>query len=145
MVGVLILTHGGLADELLAAARKISGPLERFEALPLDWSDGLDEAHRKVGDAIDRLDTGDGVLVLVDIFGGTPSNAAMAYLEDGRVDVISGVNLPMVVRLGCLGLAEMSLDELTTWIRKKGKDSICRGSTMPTACRRKPATVKADC
>lgn len=145
MVGVLILTHGGLADELLAAARQISGPLDRFEALPLDWTEGLDEAHPKVGDAIERLDTGDGVLVLVDIFGGTPSNAAMAYLEDGKIDVISGVNLPMVVRLGCLGLAEMSLDELAAWIRTKGKDSICRGSTMPTACRRKPATIKADC
>lgn len=145
MVGVLILTHGGLAEELLAAARKISGPLERFEALPLEWSDGLDEAHQKVGEALARLDTGDGVLILVDIFGGTPSNAAMAYVEDGSVDVLAGVNLPMVVRLGCLGLAEMPLDELTSWIRKKGRDSICRGSQTPNA-RRRPATVPdSDC
>lgn len=145
MVGVLILTHGGLAEELLAAARKISGPLKRFEALPLEWTDGLDEAHRKVEEALGRLDEGDGVLVLVDIFGGTPSNAAMGFVEDGRVEVISGVNLPMVVRLGCLGLAEMPLDELADWIRKKGKDSICCGSATPIA-RRKPVEVpESDC
>ncbi|MDA8017419.1 MAG: hypothetical protein MPN21_08200 [Thermoanaerobaculia bacterium] len=145
MVGVLILTHGELAEELLAAARKIAGPLEQFEALPLEWSDGLDEAHRKVSRAIERLDSGDGVLVLVDIFGGTPSNAAMAFVEEGKVDVVSGVNLPMVVRLGCLGLAEMPLAELTSWIREKGRDSICCGSETPTA-RRQPATAPdADC
>lgn len=145
MVGVLILTHGGTAEELLSAARKIAGPLESFEALPLEWTDGLDEAHFKVGQAIERLNQDDGVLILVDIFGGTPSNAAMAFLEEGKVDVISGVNLPMVVRLGCLGLAHMHLDELSQWIRQKGRDSICLGSETHCA-RRRPVTVPdTDC
>jgi PTS system mannose-specific IIA component len=134
-----------MAEKLLAAARKIAGPLERFEALPLEWTDGLDEAHVKVGQAITRLDQGDGVLILVDIFGGTPSNAAMAFLDAGKVEVISGVNLPMVVRLGCLGRAHMQLDELSEWIRHKGRDSICLGSQTQCARRQLVTVPDEDC
>ncbi len=135
MVGVLILTHGGLAPELLAAARVISGNLEAFEALPLEWSDGFDEARRKVGDAVSRLDRGQGILILTDILGGTPFNVAMAFHEPGRVEIVSGVNLPMVVRLGCLLNDDMQLSELTTWIRDKGRSSICSSGELPRARR----------
>lgn len=129
MVGVLILTHGGLARELLAAARTISGGLEDLEALALDWVDSIDEVERKVGDALGRLDTGDGVLVLTDVFGGTPSNVAMRLKETHKLEAVSGVNLPMVLRLGCLhahgGGPEMALPDLAEWIQAKGQASIC--------------------
>lgn len=129
MVGVLILTHGGLARELLAAARTtISGDLEEFEALALDWVDSLDEAERKVGDALGRLDKGDGVLVLTDVFGGTPSNVAMRFKATHKLEAVSGVNLPMVLRLGCLsanGGGPQDLPDLAKWIRAKGQASIC--------------------
>ena len=133
MVGVLILTHGGLAPELLEAARVISGNLEAFEALSLAWSDGYEQAHRKVGDVLRHLDQGQGILVLTDILGGTPFNVAMAFREPGRIEVVSGVNLPMVVRLGCLLGDPMALSELTGWIREKGRSSICSSDDLPRA------------
>lgn len=128
MVGILILTHGHMADELLAAARRIAGELSGFEALSLDWDDSVEEADAKVVAALDRLDTGTGVLVLTDIYGGTPSNIAMKHRAPDRVEVVSGVNLPMVVRLGCQlssHNAVMPLDEMARWIEYKGQSSIC--------------------
>lgn len=133
MFGVLILTHGGLAPELLSAARVISGNLESFEALPLEWSDGFEEAHRKVSDVLEHLDSKKGVLIFTDILGGTPFNVAMAFREPGRVEIVSGVNLPMVVRLGCLLKDERPLSELVQWIRDKGRSSICSSDDLPRA------------
>ncbi len=138
MVGVLILSHGGLAPELLAAARVISGNLEAFEALPLDWSDSFDQAHRKVEDVLEHLENDHGILILTDILGGTPFNVAMSFREPGRVEIVSGVNLPMVVRLGCLLKDDMRLSDLTKWIRDKGRSSICSSDDLPRADR-KPA------
>ncbi len=143
MVGVLILTHGGVAPELLAAARVISGDLEAFEALPLEWSDGFDEAHVKLKGVLDRLDNDHGILILTDILGGTPFNVAMAFREPGRIEIVSGVNLPMVVRLGCLLNDDMHLSDLTKWIRDKGRSSICSSDDLPRADR-KPAACKDE-
>ncbi len=150
MVGILILTHGELARELLASARKIAGELDNFEALPLSWGDGVEKAHDKVAAAVSRLDRGAGVLILTDIFGGTPSNIAMAFHKPRRIEVISGVNLPMVVRLGCLntgtGNADgMPVEEMAVWIREKAQTSICCSSEMPRPpLERKPADSSAD-
>ena len=130
MIGTLILSHGRLADELLTAARTISGELEGFGALSLDWSDGFNEAQTKIGEAIVRLDRGDGVLVLTDMFGGTPCNVALTFLEPGKVEVVTGVNLPMVVRLACLGRREMPVGEVAHWLREKGRSSICLASDI---------------
>lgn len=133
MVGVLILSHGGLAQELLTAARIISSrDLAGFEALSLSWDGGVEQARRRIGDVLPRLDHGDGVLILTDIFGATPANVALGFRAAGKVEVVSGVNLPMVVRLGCLLAAqEMPLAEMAEWIRDKGRNSICSG--VPTA------------
>lgn len=132
MVGVLILTHGNLARELLASARKIAGDLESFEALALSWTDGIEKAQEKVAEALARLDAAEaGILILTDIFGGTPSNIAMAFRDPGRVEVVSGVNLPMVVRLGCLRNDGMPVEEIATWIREKGQSSIYCSSELP--------------
>ena len=143
MVGVLILTHGGVAPELLAAARVISGNLEAFEALPLEWSDGFDEAHLKVKRVLDHLDGDQGILILTDILGGTPFNVAMAFRDPGRIEIVSGVNLPMVVRLGCLVNENMHLSDLTKWIRDKARTSICSSADLPRAAR-KPAPCEDD-
>ncbi|MEM8993958.1 MAG: PTS sugar transporter subunit IIA [Acidobacteriota bacterium] len=139
MVGILILTHGGMAPELLAAARRIAGPLDGFEALALDWNDSVEEADAQVTEALARLDAGHGVLVLTDIFGGTPSNIAMKHRAPERVEVISGVNLPMVVRLGCQFTSHpepMPLSDLTRWIEKKAQSSICSSLDPRAACAR---------
>lgn len=130
MIGKLILTHGTLARELLSAARTISGELPNFDALSLDWSDGFDEARAKVRAAIDRLDQGEGVLVMVDIFGGTPCNVAMTFLEPGKVEILTGVNLPMVVRLTCPGVEDGGLQGLARWLQAKTQRSVCLASDV---------------
>ncbi|HUP41627.1 MAG TPA: PTS sugar transporter subunit IIA [Thermoanaerobaculia bacterium] len=130
MIGTLILSHGSLADELLTAARTITGELERFDALSLDWSDGFDEAKTKIGAAIERLNGDGGVLILTDMFGGTPCNVALTFLEPGKVEIVTGVNLPMVVRLACLGRREMPVAEVAGWLREKGRSSICLASDI---------------
>lgn len=142
MVRVLILTHGRMADELLSAGRTIMGNLEGFEALTLDWSDGLDAAESKVAEAVAALDQGSGVLILTDIYGGTPSNVALKLVAPGKVQVVSGVNLPMVVRLACLNASStaMPLGEMAAWIEAKGKASICSCDTAP-----RPGRKISDC
>jgi PTS system mannose-specific IIA component len=131
MIGTLILTHGGLARELLAAAREIAGELDQFEAVSLGWGDGPDEARAKVRAAIGRVDTGDGVLILADTYGGTPCNVALSVQDPGRVEVVSGVNLPMVMRLACHGNRQQSGPaEAARWLQAKGRDSIRVGSEM---------------
>lgn len=131
MIGVLIVTHGRLAAELLAAAQTIAGELPGFRALSLDWSEGIDEARRRIAAELPGLDTGDGVLILTDMFGDTPSNAALALREEGRVEVLSGVNLPMVVRLGCSHVADRPLAETARWLEIKGRRSISRAGAIP--------------
>lgn len=126
MIGKLILTHGGLARELLAAANVISGRLNGFEALSLDWSEGFDEARGKVAAALARLDTGEGVLILTDMYGGTPCNIAMTFFQAGKVEVLTGVNLPMVLRLACQAEAdETSVNDLARALQTKGQKSVC--------------------
>lgn len=128
MIGVLLVTHGRLAEELLAAAERIAGPLSNFRALALPWSDGLDEARKKVRDALSELDADGGVLVLTDMFGDTPSNAVLGLCDDGKVELISGANLPMVVRLACTRTNDMPLSEVARWLEVKGRRSIRRAS-----------------
>lgn len=127
MIGVLIVTHGALADELLAAARTVAGEeLSQFRALSLDWKVGLEEARDRIATAAQALDDGEGVIVLTDMFGDTPSNAAFSLAAEGRLEVVTGVNLPMVVRLGCAGAPALSLRDLARAIELKGRRSICR-------------------
>ena len=136
MIGKLILTHGGLARELLAAAQIISGRLSGFEALSLDWNDTFEEAKAKVRAAIDRLEDGQGVLILTDMYGGTPSNVAVTFLQPGKVEVLTGVNLPMVLRLACQQTEEpTNLEGMARWLQGKGQRSLCLVSEMqPKRC-----------
>lgn len=136
MIGKLILTHGGLARELLAAAQMISGRLSAFEALSLGWGDGFEEARGQVREAIERLDQGEGVLILTDMFGGTPCNIAMTFLQPGKIEVLTGVNLPMVLRLACQAGEDGNLAELARLLQVRGQKSLCLGSDMvqPRKC-----------
>jgi PTS system mannose-specific IIA component len=126
MIGKLILTHGGLARELLAAANVISGQLTGFEALSLDWSEGFDDARSKVAAVLDRLDQGQGVLILTDMYGGTPCNIAMTFYQEGKVEILTGVNLPMVLRLACQADGEEgTVADLARRLQIKGQKSVC--------------------
>ncbi|HEY0553708.1 MAG TPA: PTS sugar transporter subunit IIA [Thermoanaerobaculia bacterium] len=127
MIGKLLLTHGGLARELLAAADKISGRLSGFEALSLDWGEGFDQARIRVGEALERLDQGEGVLVLTDVYGGTPCNIAMTYYQPGKVEVLAGVNLPMILRMACQAGMDggRTVADLAHLLQEKGQRGVC--------------------
>ena len=151
MIGKLILTQGGLARELLSAANVISGRLAGFEALSLDWGDGFDEARGKVAASLERLDQGNGVLILTDMYGGTPCNVAMTFFQTGKVEVLTGVNLPMVLRLACqAGAEEDGVGELARWLQAKGQKSVClagdlvQGGKCATANREPPEPKRHD-
>jgi PTS system mannose-specific IIA component len=98
-IGVVVVTHGQLATELLNAAEMIVGDLPGFQAVSIGWHDDVTVAHAAIAAAIAKVDAGAGVLLLTDMFGGTPSNLAMAFLDAGRVEVVTGVNLAMLLRL----------------------------------------------
>jgi PTS system mannose-specific IIA component len=102
-VGVVVVTHGLLATELLNAAEMIVGDLPRFVAVSIGWHDDVEVAREAIAAAITRVDEGAGVLVLTDMFGGTPSNLGLSMLEAGRVEVLTGVNLPMLIKLAKVG------------------------------------------
>ena len=144
MIGKLILTHGGLARELLSAAQVISGRLNGFEALALDWNDTFDEARAKVRAALERLDEGQGVLILTDMYGGTPCNLAMTFFQEGKVEVLTGVNLPMVLRLACQTGEETSVAEMARWLKAKGQSSVCLAGDLIHNRRCEPACAAAE-
>ena len=98
-VGVVVVTHGQLATELLNAAEMIVGDLPRFTAVSIGWHDDTDAARDIIERAITKVDRGTGVLLLTDMFGRTPSNLGLTFLDAGRVEVITGVNLPMLIKL----------------------------------------------
>ncbi len=99
MIGLVLVTHGRLAEEFRAALEHVVGAQERLETLCIGPDDDMERRRADIIAAIDRVDEGDGVIVLTDMFGGTPSNLAISAMEPGRVDVIAGINLPMLVKL----------------------------------------------
>jgi len=99
LVGVVIVTHGQLATELLNAAETIVGDLPRFAAVSIGWHEDMRVARDAIERAIARVDAGGGLLLLTDMFGGTPANLGLSFLEGGRVEVVTGVNLPMLIAL----------------------------------------------
>jgi len=127
LTSVLLVTHGRLAQELLAAAETIAGIRPDIRALSLGWDEGIDAARQRIAQAVSELDRGEGVLILTDMYGSTPSNAAIALSAPGRVEVVTGVNLPMVVRMSCSSVLPGSLVETARWLVEKGRRSICRG------------------
>jgi len=128
MIGVVVVTHGQLATELLNAAETIVGDLPRFAAVSIGWHEDTEDARAEIAQAITRVSQGGGVLILTDMFGGTPSNLAMTFLGD-TVEVITGVNLPMLIKLADLG---ERADLLTTAreMREQGKAAIWVASDL---------------
>jgi PTS system mannose-specific IIA component len=130
VIGVLVVTHGRLAAELVSAAETIAGAQPNLRALALDWREGLDVARGRIASEIATLPSDEGVLILTDMFGDTPTNAALGFVAPGRVEVISGVNLPMVVRLACVGGSRGSLAETARWLEVKARRAIRRASSV---------------
>jgi PTS system mannose-specific IIA component len=99
MIGVVLVTHGQLAEEFRHAVEHVVGPQEQMEAVAIGADDDIEQRRKDIIDAVARVDGGSGVVVLTDMFGGTPSNLAISVMEAGRVEVIAGMNLPMLIKL----------------------------------------------
>ncbi len=129
MIGGLIVTHGRLATELLNAAETIVGDLGHIAAVSIGWHDDVEMASSAIEKAIARVDSGSGVLILTDMFGGTPTNIASTFLDDGTVEVVTGVNLPMLIKLVQLD-AGASLSEAARMVRENGQNNIYIASDL---------------
>ncbi|MCB2010423.1 MAG: PTS sugar transporter subunit IIA [Geminicoccaceae bacterium] len=99
MIGIVLVTHGRLAAEFLAATEHVVGPQDQVRAICIGADDDIEACRKAIVDAVEATDTGAGVIVLTDMFGGTPSNLAISVLERPRLEVIAGVNLPMLIKL----------------------------------------------
>ncbi len=135
MVGRLIVTQGDWGRQLLAAAEKILGRPAGVDDIALDWDEDPTRSTERLRSAIANSDQGEGVLILTDLFGGTPARIAMSLLTPDRIEVLAGLNLPMIVRLGCPGTEAMGLVDLARWLQAKVVDSVRIGSD----CAKQPA------
>jgi len=99
MIGLVVVTHGRLAQEFIAAAEHVVGPLPTVEAICIGPEDDMEMRRQEIIRAVRACDEGQGVVILTDMFGGTPSNLAISVMGAGRVEVIAGVNLPMLIKL----------------------------------------------
>jgi PTS system mannose-specific IIA component len=123
MVGIVIVTHLRLGEELLAVAELIVGKLKQFDAVSIDPSEGVEEIREKISASIRKVDRGEGILILTDMFGGTPSNISLSFLEESKIEVITGVNLPMLLKLSTYE-GEGDLVELAQFIKTYGQKNI---------------------
>ena len=128
MIGVVVVTHGQLATELVNAAETIVGELAQFTAVSIGWHEDTEDARGEIAQAIARVRQDDGVLILTDMFGGTPSNLAMTFLSD-HVEVITGVNLPMLIKLADLG-RRADLLTAAREMREEGRAAIWVASDL---------------
>lgn len=120
--GLLVVTHGGLAFELVQALRRIVGEVSPVKALSIDWEVGLSDAREVVRQAIEEVDPGGGVLILTDMFGGTATNVTLPFLCDG-VEIVTGVNLPMMIKFANIARSS-TLREAAALIKEQGQRAI---------------------
>ncbi len=128
-VGGVIVSHGQVANELLAAAEAVIGDLNNIDAVSIGWHDNVEMAKAEIERAIKKVSQGVGVLLLTDMFGGTPTNISMMFLKENEVEIVTGVNLPMIIRLGTVN-EEISLGDLAREVEEQGKSAICRAGML---------------
>ena len=128
-IGGVIVSHGHLANELLAAAETIVGVVSHITAVSIGWHDDVDAARQEVERAIKRVNQGAGVLLMTDMFGGTPTNIAAMFLKDSVIEVVTGVNLPMVIKLASQTGGD-NLADISQVILKQGRDGIYRAGEL---------------
>jgi len=124
MVGVVVVTHCHLAEELIAAAQLVVGEdLKQFQPVSIDPKEGFEEIRTKIISAIRKVDEGQGILILTDMYGGTPSNISLSFLEEKKIEVITGVNLPMLLKLATYQ-DDRGLESLAAFITDYGQRNI---------------------
>jgi PTS system mannose-specific IIA component len=126
MIGIVVVTHGALAGELVNAARTIVGDIPRIAAVSIGWSDDVSAAREAIARALEDVG-GEGSLILTDMFGGTPTNVSLPFLSP-QVEIVTGVNLPMLIKL--TSLRDGTLAEVARLVRDQGKDAIYVASEL---------------
>lgn len=129
MIGVVVITHGQLATELVNAAETIVGDIPQFAAVSIGWHDDVEDAREEIRQAIQRVQGPEGVLLLTDMFGGTPTNVGLTFLEANKVELITGVNLPMLIKLASLQ-ATPDLLAAAREMRDTGRNAIWVASDL---------------
>lgn len=127
MIGLLIATHADLAHELLRAAEMVIGPLEAVRTVGVCREDNVEDVRTHILNELTDLDDGDGVLVMTDMFGGTPSNISLSFLDPKKIEVLSGVNLPMVLKF-CNSREGVHLPDLALMLKAYGQQCITLAS-----------------
>ncbi len=129
MVGAIVITHGSLASSLMEVAESITGKIEKVKTVSVMSSDTTESIRSALSGSIKDVNSGSGVIIFTDMFGGTPTNVALSLLEDGKVDVITGVNLPMLIKF--IGnRTEKSLSEVALLLKEYGQKSIVLAGDM---------------
>ena len=123
MVGVVLVTHPHLGEEFIRSAELIAGKLPQLTTVSINTLKGVEELRRDVAEAIKRVDLGQGVLILTDMFGGTPSNMSLAFLREDRVEVLTGLNLPMMIAISNCRQGR-TLRDLAKMVKEAGQRSI---------------------
>lgn len=131
MIGIVIVTHGRLADEFQAAVEHVVGPQQQLATVSIGPEDPGDACRRHILEKIRSVDTGEGVVVLTDMFGGTPSNLAISVMNDSHIEVIAGVNLPMLIKLASVR-AERKLADAVDAAKEAGRKYISVASQVLT-------------
>jgi len=129
MIGVLITTHGKLGCELIRAAELIKGSLKGVSHVSVDQTKGVEDIKKEISSAIKKLEQGQGVLILTDLFGGTPSNISLSFLKEGKLEVLTGVNLPMLLKVSD-SREGMKLNEFASYLKDYGKKNIYLASEL---------------
>ena len=123
MIGLILVTHGKLADEFVAAMTHVVGKQEAVVAISIGPEDNMETRRTDIGNAVKQVDSGTGVIILTDLFGGTPSNLAISLMQRGKVEVIAGINLPMLIRLAKARCC-MPLEQAVVAARDAGRSYI---------------------
>ena len=130
MVGILIVTHGRLADELREAALTIQPAIGRIVAVALEWSETGEDARERIARGLAAADDGEGAVILTDMFGGTPTNLTLSFLKKDLVEIVTGVNLPMVLKCAALQTSAKSVVEIAHIAMDRGQRSIYVASDL---------------
>ncbi len=128
-IGAVIVSHGQVANELVAAAEAVVGDISHITAVSIGWHDDVEMAKDEIRRAIEKVSSGVGVLLLTDMFGGTPTNISAMFLKENEVEIVTGVNLPMVIKAAST-TREMTLHELAKEVEEQGKEAICRAGIL---------------
>ncbi|MCX7973980.1 MAG: PTS sugar transporter subunit IIA [Candidatus Aminicenantes bacterium] len=129
MIGGIIVSHGKLAEELLNVLTIILGEAPNIEAISIGWYDDVEESKRKINQSLKRVDQKNGVIIFTDMFGGTPSNLSFSFLRDNEVEIITGVNLPMLIKFVSLQRSK-NLKEVAKKVMEQGKKNIHLASSL---------------